>query len=163
MVLRLLCAAIALCASDLRGEAINGYVLNPFTQARIPGIPVAFYVRQDGQTLEMLRKETDAEGHFSFSGPFLQDGLRFGLAAFYDGIPYFSSTLEAGVRFPAPRASSQRSCLAANLPLTAFLRLRGRFADARRGKALPASSPSRGSRASVGGGAARALLPLSWA
>lgn len=98
MVLRLLCAAMVLCASDLRGEAINGYVLNPFTQARIPGIPVAFYVRQDGQTLEMLRKETDAEGHFSFSGPFLQGGLRFGLAAFYDGIPYFSSTLEAGAQ-----------------------------------------------------------------
>ena len=94
MVLRLLCAAMVLCASDLRGEAINGYVLNPFTQARIPGIPVAFYVRQDGQILEMLRKETDAEGHFSFSGPFLQGGLHFGLAAFYDGIPYFSSTLE---------------------------------------------------------------------
>ena len=98
MVLRLLCAAMVLCASDLRGEAINGYVLNPFTQARIPGIPVAFYVRQDGQILEMLRKETDAEGHFSFSGPFLQGGLRFGLAAFYDGIPYFSSTLEAGAQ-----------------------------------------------------------------
>ena len=98
MVLRLLCAAIVLYASDLRGEAINGYVLNPFTQARIPSIPVAFYVRQDGQTLEMLRKETDAEGHFSFSGPFLQGGLRFGLAAFYNDIPYFSSTLEAGAQ-----------------------------------------------------------------
>ena len=98
MVLRLLCAAMVLCASDLRGEAINGYVLNPFTQARIPGVPVAFYVRQDGQILEMLRKETDAEGHFSFSSPFLQGGLRFGLAAFYDGIPYFSSTLEAGAQ-----------------------------------------------------------------
>ena len=69
MILRWLCAAIVLCASDLWGAAINGYVLNPFTQARIPGIPVAFYVRQDGQILEMLRKETDAEGHFSFSGP----------------------------------------------------------------------------------------------
>ncbi|MDE2810755.1 MAG: hypothetical protein OXN90_20255 [Gemmatimonadota bacterium] len=98
MVLRLLSAAIVLCASDLWGAAINGYVLNPFTQARIPGIPVAFYVRQDGQILEMLRKETDAEGRFSFAGPFLQSGLHFGLAAFYDGIPYFSSTLEAGVQ-----------------------------------------------------------------
>ena len=98
MVLRLLCAAIVLCASDLWGAAINGYVLNPFTQARIPGIPVAFYVRQDGQILEMLRKETDPEGRFSFAGPFLQSGLHFGLAAFYDGIPYFSSTLEAGAQ-----------------------------------------------------------------
>ena len=98
MVLRLLCVAIVLCASDLWGAAIDGYVLNPFTQARIPGIPVAFYVRQDGQILEMLRKETDAEGRFSFAGPFLQSGLHFGLAAFYDGIPYFSSTLEAGVQ-----------------------------------------------------------------
>ena len=98
MVLRSLCVAIVLCASDLWGAAINGYVLNPFTQARIPGIPVAFYVRQDGQILEMLRKETDAEGRFSFAGPFLQDGLLFGLAAFYDDIPYFSSTLEAGAQ-----------------------------------------------------------------
>ena len=98
MILRWLCAAIVLCVSDLWGAAINGYVLNPFTQARIPGIPVAFYVRQDGQILEMLRKETDAEGHFSFAGPFLQSGLQFGLAAFYDDIPYFSSTLEAGAQ-----------------------------------------------------------------
>ena len=98
MVLRWLCAAVVLCASDLWGAAINGYVLNPFTQARIPSIPVAFYVRQDGEILEMLRKETDAEGRFSFAGPFLQSGLHFGLAAFYDGIPYFSSTLEAGAQ-----------------------------------------------------------------
>ncbi|MYF93513.1 MAG: hypothetical protein F4049_10305 [Gemmatimonadetes bacterium] len=98
MVLRSLCVAIVLCASDLWGAAINGYVLNPFTQARIPGIPVAFYVRQDGEILEMLRKETDAEGRFSFAGPFLQSGLSFGLAAFYDDIPYFSSTLEAGAQ-----------------------------------------------------------------
>ena len=98
MILRWLCTAIVLCASDLWGAAINGYVLNPFTQARIPGIPVAFYVRQDGQILEMLRKETDAEGRFSFAGPFLQSGIHFGLAAFYDGIPYFSSTLEAGAQ-----------------------------------------------------------------
>lgn len=98
MVLRSLCVAIVLCASDLWGAAINGYVLNPFTQARIPGIPVAFYVRQDGEILEMLRKETDAEGRFSFAGPFLQSGLHFGLAAFYDDIPYFSSTLEAGAQ-----------------------------------------------------------------
>ena len=98
MALSWLCAAIVLCASDLWGAAINGYVLNPLTQARIPGIPVAFYVRQDGQILEMLRKKTDAEGRFSFAGPFLQSGLHFGLAAFYDGIPYFSSTLEAGAQ-----------------------------------------------------------------
>ena len=98
MALSWLCAAIVLCASDLWGAAINGYVLNPLTQARIPGIPVAFYVRQDGQILEMLRKETDAEGRFSFAGPFLQSGLLFGLAAFYDDIPYFSSTLEAGTQ-----------------------------------------------------------------
>ena len=46
----------------------------------------------------MLRKETDAEGRFSFAGPFLQSGLHFGLAAYYDDIPYFSSTLEAGAQ-----------------------------------------------------------------
>ena len=98
MVLRSLCTAIVLCASDLWGAAINGYVLNPFAQARIPSIAVAFYIRQDGQIIEMLRKETDVEGRFSFTGPFLQDGLHFGLAAIYDGIPYFSSTLEVGAQ-----------------------------------------------------------------
>lgn len=100
MVLRWLCAAIVLCtsASGLWGAAVNGYVINPFTQTRIPGIPVAFYVRQDGQIVEMLRKDTDAEGRFSFAGPFLQGGVHFGLAAFYDDIPYFSSTLEAGAQ-----------------------------------------------------------------
>ena len=100
MVLRSLCAAIILCtsASDLWGAAVNGYVINPFTQVRIPGIPVAFYVHQDGQIIEMLRKDTDDDGRFSFAGPFLQGGVHFGLAAFYDGIPYFSSTLEVGMQ-----------------------------------------------------------------
>ena len=98
MSLRPLVAALLLCAGELPA-AIDGYVLNPQTQSRIPQIEVAFYIRQDdNQVSEIMRKMTDAEGRFSFSGPFLQDGLEFALAAFYDGVPYFSSTLEAGAQ-----------------------------------------------------------------
>ena len=98
MALRLICAAIVLCACELWGAAVNGYVLNPLTEARVPHIEVAFYIRQEGEVNEVLRKKTDAEGRFTFAGPFLQDGLHFALAAFYDGVPYFSSTLEIGAQ-----------------------------------------------------------------
>ena len=98
MALRLICAAIVLCACELWGAAVNGYVLNPLTEERVPDIEVAFYLRQEGQVDEVLRKKTDAEGRFTFAGPFLQDELHFALAAFYDGVPYFSSTLEVGAQ-----------------------------------------------------------------
>ena len=99
MALRPLVAALLFCASELLAAAIDGYVLNPQTQSRVPQIEVAFYIRQDdSQVSEVMRKMTDAGGRFSFSGPFLQDGLEFALAAFYDGVPYFSSTLEAGAQ-----------------------------------------------------------------
>ena len=98
MALRPLVAVLLLCASELPA-AIDGYVLDPQTQLRIPQIEVAFYIRQDdGQVSKILRKRTDGEGRFSFSGPFVQNGLKFALAAFYDGVPYFSSTLEAGAQ-----------------------------------------------------------------
>ena len=98
MTLRLICAAILLCACELWGAAVNGYVINPLTDARVSDIEVAFYIRQEGDVSEVLRKKTDADGRFSFAGPFLQDGLQFALAAFYDGVPYFSSTLEVGAQ-----------------------------------------------------------------
>ena len=93
-----LCTAIVLCASTLWGSSVNGYVLNPLSETRVSAVEVAFYIRQDGQISEVLRKETDAQGRFSFAGPFLQDGLPFALAAFYDGVPYFSSTFEVGAQ-----------------------------------------------------------------
>ena len=98
MALRLVCTAILLCASEMWAAAVNGYVLNPLTDERIPGVEVAFYIRQDEKVSEVLRKEADAEGRFSFAGPFLQDGLRFALSASYQSIPYFSSTFEVGAQ-----------------------------------------------------------------
>lgn len=98
MPLRLIFIAILLSACELWGAAVNGYVLNPLTETRLPDIEVAFYIRQEGDVSEVLRKNTDAEGNFSFAGPFLQDGLHFALAAFYEGVPYFSSTLEVGAQ-----------------------------------------------------------------
>ena len=98
MPLRLIFIAILLSACELWGAAVNGYVLNPLTETRLPEIEVAFYIRQEGDVSEVLRKNTDAEGNFSFAGPFLQDGLHFALAAFYEGVPYFSSTLEVGAQ-----------------------------------------------------------------
>ena len=98
MPLRLIFNAILLSACELWGAAVNGYVLNPLTETRLPDIEVAFYIRQEGEVSEVLRKKSDAEGNFSFAGPFLQDGLHFALAAFYEGVPYFSATLEVGAQ-----------------------------------------------------------------
>jgi len=98
MIRFLLCTAIVLCASTLWGSSVNGYVVNPLSETRVSAVEVAFYIRQDGQISEVLRKKTDAQGRFSFAGPFLQDGLPFALAAFYDGVPYFSSTFEVGAQ-----------------------------------------------------------------
>ena len=98
MALRLIWAATLLCACELWGAAVNGYVINPLTETRLSDIEVAFYIRQDGQVNEVVRKKSDAEGNFFFAGPFVQDGLRFALAAFYDGVPYFSTTFEVGAQ-----------------------------------------------------------------
>lgn len=119
MVLRLICAAILLFACELWGAAVNGYVLNPLTEARLPEIEVAFYTRQDGEVNEVLRKKTDAEGNFSFAGPFLQDGLQFALAAFYDGVPYFSATLEVGAQQQIILEVYEKSADASGLHVTA--------------------------------------------
>ena len=77
-------------------DQINGYVLNPSSEERISNVEIAFYVQQNEQVSEVMRKKTDDEGRFSFSGPFLTAGTPFALSAFYKNVPYFSSTLDVG-------------------------------------------------------------------
>ena len=77
---------------------INGYVLNPSSEERISNVEIAFYVQQNEQVSEIMRKKTDDEGRFSFSGPFLTVGTPFALAAFYKKVTYFSSTLDVGAQ-----------------------------------------------------------------
>jgi hypothetical protein len=81
-----------------QAETVQGYVVHALTQQRVGGIEVAFYIRQDNQVREILRKTTDSEGRFSFSGPFLTPDLTFVLAALYQGVPYFSSALQVGAQ-----------------------------------------------------------------
>ncbi len=80
-------------------EVIDGYVVNPLTDERVGDIEVGFSIAgADGTFSEMMRKSTDAEGRFSFSGPFLANGLTYSLTAHYRDIPYSSSTLEVGAQ-----------------------------------------------------------------
>ena len=81
-----------------QADQIDGYVLNSSSDERIGGVEIAFYVQQDEQVSEIMRKKTDSEGRFSFSGPFLTTGTPFALAAFYKSVPYFSSMLEVGAQ-----------------------------------------------------------------
>ena len=60
-----------------QADQIDGYVLNPSSDERIGGVEIAFYVQQDEQVSEIMRKKTDSEGRFSFSGPFLTTGTSF--------------------------------------------------------------------------------------
>jgi hypothetical protein len=94
----LLGGAILPIGSPLLADTVRGYVLHPDTGEQVAGVEVAFYLQQEGQVDELLRKTTDGQGRFEFSGPFLQDGLSFALAAFYEGVPHFTSTLEVGTQ-----------------------------------------------------------------
>jgi hypothetical protein len=94
----LLGGAILSTGSPLLADTVRGYVLHPNTGEQVAGVEVAFYLQQEGQVDELLRKTTDGQGRFEFSGPFLQDGLSFALAAFYEGVPHFTSTLEVGAQ-----------------------------------------------------------------
>ena len=80
-------------------ESIDGYVVKPITDERVGGVEVGFLIAgPDGTFSEMTRKSTDAQGRFSFSGPFLTNGLAYSLTAHYQDIPYASSTLEVGAQ-----------------------------------------------------------------
>ncbi|MEE2626848.1 MAG: hypothetical protein VX670_00030 [Candidatus Latescibacterota bacterium] len=81
-----------------RADQINGYVLNPSSEGRVGDVEIVFYVQQDEQVSEIMRKKTDEEGRFSFSGPFLTTGTPFALAALYKDVAYFSSMLEVGAQ-----------------------------------------------------------------
>ncbi len=85
-----------LTTATARADTVRGYVLNPITETPAGSTEVAFVVSQNGQTSEFLRKVSDINGHFEFSGPFIAPGLNFGLIAFYQGIPHPTSTLEVG-------------------------------------------------------------------
>lgn len=91
-------ASLSLGANPAGADPIDGYVLNPSDDQRVGGIEVAFYVRQDEQVSEIMRKTTDAEGRFRFAGPFITAGTPFALAAFYKDVTYFSSMLEVGAQ-----------------------------------------------------------------
>ncbi len=77
-------------------DTVQGYVINPGTGTRVPSVSVAFLLSQGGQLSEVLRKDTDAEGRFFFSGPFITGDLSFVLVAHYQGLPFPSSELRVG-------------------------------------------------------------------
>ena len=81
-----------------RADQIDGYLLNPSSEGRVGDVEIVFYVQQDEQVSEIMRKKTDSEGRFSFSGPFLTAGTPFALAALYKDVAYFSSMLEVGAQ-----------------------------------------------------------------
>ncbi len=92
-------AAFALAMAALsvaRAERVSGYVIDGNTGTRVPGVEVAFLVTHDEQTTEILRKPSDGDGRFSFSGPFITAGLEFALLAIYGGTSYPTSKLVAG-------------------------------------------------------------------
>jgi len=91
-----LLSTVLLAAAELAADTVQGYVLNPLTETRVANAQVTFFIEQDGQLNEILRKESDAQGRFSFSGPFLTADVRFVLAASYRDAPYPTSTLGVG-------------------------------------------------------------------
>lgn len=93
----LLSTAFLFSSQSLAAESIDGYVVNPVSDQRLAGIEVGFSISgPDGSFSEMIRKSTDADGRFSFSGPFLTDGMAYSLTAYYGDIPYASSMLLVG-------------------------------------------------------------------
>ncbi len=89
--------ALAIAAlSTARADRVNGYVIDGNTGTRLPGVEVAFLVTQEGQTSEILRKPSDGDGRFSFSGPFITPGLEFALLAIYGDASYPTTKLFAG-------------------------------------------------------------------
>lgn len=77
-------------------DTVRGYVVNPITETPAGATEVAFVAIQDGQSSEILRRPTDDNGRFEFTGPFISPGLRFALVAFYKDVPHPTSALEVG-------------------------------------------------------------------
>ncbi|HCL26887.1 MAG TPA: hypothetical protein DIC52_00435, partial [Candidatus Latescibacteria bacterium] len=75
-----------LMAASLAADTVSGYVLDAETDQRLADVEVAFLVAGEGGGMaEMVRRNTDRSGAFSFSGPFLSAGTPFGLVAHYGG------------------------------------------------------------------------------
>lgn len=91
-----LLSTVLLASAELAADTVQGYVLNPLTETRVANAQVTFFIEQDGQLNEILRKESDAQGRFAFSGPFLTADVRFVLAASYRDALYPTSTLGVG-------------------------------------------------------------------
>jgi len=91
-------AGLVLDGAALWADSVRGYVVNPVTGTRVGGVEVAFYLQQGPRLEEVLRQTTDAQGRFEFSGPFLNADLSFALAAFYQGVPHYTATLELGAQ-----------------------------------------------------------------
>ncbi len=89
-------STVLLVFSELAADTVQGYVLNPLSETRIANATVTFFVEQDGQLSEILSKQSDAQGHFAFSGPFITPGLRFVLTASYRDALYPTSVLQVG-------------------------------------------------------------------
>jgi len=92
---RLLATAILCVALPAAADTITGTVVDGNHGTPVANTEVAFFVSENGQVTEIVRKNTDAEGRFSFSGPFLTPDLTFVLVALYQGVPYSSSELRA--------------------------------------------------------------------
>jgi hypothetical protein len=97
-VLLLLVLSLLFGAHLLRADTVQGYVINPATGVLAAHTGVAFMLSQGGQLSEVLRKDTDAEGRFSFAGPFITADLSFVLVAFYQGLPFPSAELKVGAQ-----------------------------------------------------------------
>lgn len=91
-----LLSILLLVSAELAADTVQGYVLNPISETRIADIEVVFFIEQDGQLSEILRRRTDVEGRFAFSGPFLTPGLSCVLAATYKDALYPTVALEVG-------------------------------------------------------------------
>ena len=93
-----LLSLLVFCPFRLHADTVQGYVLNPATGSRVGNSSVAFMLSQGGQLNEVLRKTTDAEGHFAFSGPFITGDLSFVLVAYYQDLPFPSAELKVGAQ-----------------------------------------------------------------
>ena len=82
----------------LAADTVSGYVLDAETDARLPRVEVSFLLSAEAGLSEMVRRSTNAEGEFSFSGPFLKAGTAFTLVAHYGGLEYATDALQVGAQ-----------------------------------------------------------------
>ncbi len=93
-----LATTIMLACLPLAADTVSGYVLDTQTEQRLVGIEVAFLVGGEEGLTEMVRRRTDEEGAFSFSGPFLTPGTTFVLVAHHEGLEYDTEPLQVGMQ-----------------------------------------------------------------